>query len=220
MMKNTFKKLITHYNEKGLFNTFSLVAKNLLKRAVSIFYKGIDFDIWTLDLGKVEDSPMNFGNEYGCRHLQMEDLPEIQKRFGELTAKDFETRLKNAKCYIIFNKEGIIGYSWSSENRVEKQGDAPFYFNVEPKEGMIYLYGDFIIPSKRGRGANKRLMQYRLAECKKARLKRGFGLIERRNLPQIRTVKNSGQETGGRLTYRRYLCFVRKNTSILRDFCK
>ena len=68
-----------------------------------------------------------------------EDLPSIQADFGKNVAAKFEKRLDHARGWLIRFRDRNIGYCWGSDGLVEKEGLDPFYLDLKPKKGAIYM---------------------------------------------------------------------------------
>jgi GNAT superfamily N-acetyltransferase len=197
-----------------------LVSQKAVRKTALLFYQNIELDIWVIDLSKIEDYEPRPQDSYRCKYLREEDLVDIESQFGKQTSEDFARRMKLATCYLILEEKEIIGYSWSSVNKVEREGVQRFLFDVHPKNNFVYLYGDFVIPAKRGKGVNRRLMHYRLSEVRKKGFEKGFGLITNINAPQIKIVKTSGLEIVGRAFSRRYLWHVVQSKGALEEYCR
>lgn len=219
-MESTWtKKLREYVEENGVGKMLLWSTAKSLKLMVSFFYQAIDLELWIIDLDEVAEYKERQEHKYRCKHLQKEDLLTIERRFGKAISEDFAKRLGNARGYLIFDGNDMIGYAWSSHSLVKNQGLAPFLFDISPKGDIVYFYNDFIGPEKRGQGANTQLMHYRLFESKKAGFKRALGIIDKHNIPQVRIHRRYGWKVEGHIGYRKYLWLVAKNTSALEKFC-
>jgi len=213
-------QIAQRYTQEGLIRMLFWILVKSIKKIISLFYRNVEFDLWAIELDRINDYENKSGDNYYCKYLREEDLLAIEKRFGKSVSEDFATRIRTATCYLILEGDEIIGYSWSCSHKIKKEGFPPFLFDINPGNSMVYLYDDFVIPEKRGKGANRKLTHYRFSEVKKAGFKKGFGLIEKHNLPQIKIIKGSGFEVMGRIVHRRYLWHVVEDKSALEKLCK
>lgn len=214
------KRVRQHYEEKGLGRTLIWVVLRLAASVASFFYQALDFDLWIIESHDISENECTHDDQYRVRQLQEEGLPEIEKEFGKVVAEDFARRIESASCYIIADQDGIVGYGWFSPNLVKNEGNAPFVFDIWPKKGVMYIYDSFVLPHKRRRGANTRLEQHKLLEAKKAGFRKVLVIVDKDNVAQRKILGRHSMCIDGRISYRRYLWHVVKNTSALEKFCR
>lgn len=221
ILKNNYKRLNGYVEKNGAIKTLRWIMSGSLEFMFNFFYMHRELGIWTFPLDKMQFHNRYEVSEYHCHYLKEDDFPEIERRFGKIILDRFKIRLNHSLGYLISNQKGVIGYAWSSTNMIENEGSAPFFYNVNPRDGYVLLYDAFIRPENRARGAHSVLLDYRFSELKNAGYKKAFGFIEGNNIGSIRAHEKMGCFHVGTVCFKKFLWYtVIKNESDFNKVCK
>jgi len=196
------------------------ILKKAMRKAFKVLYWSHDEEIGVMNLDKYEPIKAGYNKALHCRKLMMEDIELIEKRFGKTVSKKFAARMENSTGYLIFHRDEIAGYVWSSTSLCKNEGVKPFLYDIRPKKDSVYLYDIFILPGKRKTQAGIFLSNYQLLIHKEAGFKMAFTTYGKKHLAMNWISRRLGGEVVGRMTYRRYLWHVIKDTSDLDKVCE
>ena len=219
MGSNVRRKIMQYLKENGLRRTLIWITAKSLKSILQGVYQGVNYELWSISLDRIPDYEETPKEDYHCRHLQREDLWAIEKQFENRILEDFARRMETSTGYLVFDRDKIAGYGWTSNNLIKGEGVAPFLLDIYPKKGNMYFYDDFVIPEKRGKGLNTKLFHYKLSECRKQGFIKEFGLVEKHNLPMKKIHEKFGGKIEGRICFQKYVWRVAKKTSALAKVC-
>ncbi len=227
MRKGLGGRIRDNLEKEGFLRTVGFVAREGVARLVSIFYIRKVFGVWAIDLTGIQEYMETAVESYHCRDLQSEDLPAIESAFASSVREDAHAKMRTSSGYVIFEGRDLIGYGWSTKldvhesgiGAIKNEGMRPILFDVYPKAGVFYIYGEVILPAKRGRGANTRLFHYRLWKGRQAGFKKTFGFVAETNYPQIRILEKFGGVKVGLVEFKKFLWGMVKEGISLDELC-
>jgi GNAT superfamily N-acetyltransferase len=147
-------------------------------------------------------------------------LGKVQEMFGEKVLKNFYKKMNYSDCYLIFNGNEIVGYSWSSNRLCKNEGSEPFFFDINPKNEMFYIFNVFIKPEERRKNFYTILFKFLLEEARKKGFKKGFYFFDGQNVAMRAFAEKYGFQIIGHLKYRRYFSKVIRDIKDLNKFCQ
>jgi CelD/BcsL family acetyltransferase involved in cellulose biosynthesis/GNAT superfamily N-acetyltransferase len=221
LFTNIYLKTKLNFKNKGICSAAKWFILEAFKKIILFFYQSIDLKIWSINLYNMADTMHLEKDNFQYKPLTYDQLQKIEWQFGRKVRDDFENRIeRGSNGFIVTSGDNIVGYSWSTKNPISEQGAGPFLFDLNPSESNVYFYDDYVIPEMRNKGVCSKLMSFRIRANRKNGFTKAFGIIGKSNIPQIKIHQSLGWTVNGKLTYRRYLWLVKKDTSALTQFCK
>jgi GNAT superfamily N-acetyltransferase len=196
------------------------ILQKAIRRTSELAYKSVEMEIWTVHLKNIAEFDLSVRREIMFKRMQYSDQSAVNKAFGGEKGKKLTERLNGNIGYLAYKDEHVVGYAWSTDKIAKAQGIKPFLFDILPRSKVIYFYDDFVIPEMRGKGLNTVLMHYRLSESRKLGFQRAVGIIETKNIPQIKIHQRYGFIVEGRVKFRRICGHTFRDVEDVQDVCK
>lgn len=191
-MQNKKNDLIAKVKEKvvlyGYFQTFVIIIKSLLKKALSVSY-----DRYYLMAQDIDESDICFDTDSDIRKLTIEDYDNSlwEPFFMEGNKKQlYRSRFDNpyADAYGAFIGEDLACSGWILYDTVMVRDR--FFFKSDRHIGL--LFDDYCHPKYRGRGLYKSITKYRLAEMAKNGISKVYVIVLTYNRASINTHTKCG----------------------------
>ena len=214
------KRIKQYLEENGIFKTFLWFTRKLLERIWYTIYRSADYNLAVIRLDTITKHQKKNERDWQCKELQVEDLEDLENRFGKTVSETFAKRIENSTGYLIFDKDEIAGYAWCCYHLLRNEGVKPFLIDLKPKKEMLYMYDFFIRPEKRNKNALTTLLNYILYHSKVAGFKKAFFTFNKRNLAMKSIASKLGFEIDGQISCRRYIGIIVKQTSALEQVCE
>lgn len=198
-----------------------LLARKALRKIVKPFYLCIIDELALCDLSRAPRPPLDRAESpFQCRPLEPTDRPKIEEARGAAQMRDFDQRTaEGSQGHLILEGDRLAGWAWTCHHPKQGEGFDPFYYDVAPPEGHAYIFDVFILPAYRRRGAVTQLMAYLVDWMRQAGYSHAFMTYDARGIAMQRIAAHFGFQSIGRLTWRRFLGFVRRDVSALENLC-
>lgn len=194
--------------------------KTIAKQIIRFFYYPITFRVAISNIGSYQRIQNHREWNLRVTEVGLSDLPKIREVFPEEVAKKFAARIKWSTPYLIENDKETIGYYWASSLPVINEGKAPFFFDIAPKPGVVYVYDGFILDRWRAGGIMTAAVDELFALFKARKVKAAFIMFDKKNRATNRLSEKLGMTVIGSLRYRRFVFFIRRDLSALDTICE
>jgi ribosomal protein S18 acetylase RimI-like enzyme len=190
-----------------------------MRKLISPVYVSITDLVGVNDLRQYDPSKKMAGNTFLVRQIVPGDLDKVRADLGVATANRFSDRLTSSKGYIALDGDLIAGWLWITDKMRPKEGVYPFFYKITPPKGSVYIFDGYTVSAARKRGVMKVLVRHLLFELKQAGVDYAIFTYDHNNIAIERLLQTHGFSTVGTLTYRRYLWWVKQDTSGLENIC-
>lgn len=185
-IKLKFERLYSLNNYTGIKDISKIIINHIFSYFIAIGY------IYKGQLSDIKYIPKNQDFEFRIMNKFDLDIMQInyQKEFNEKRYLDILSKLNtiNVDGFIVKNKEDIFGYFFleygKSESELERK-----YLNFK-KNG--YIFGDYIFERYRGKKIQQYSIYKRLMILKDKKYETATCLIERNNIPSIKSYEKFG----------------------------
>lgn len=188
------------------------------KKSFRLLFRRIDDCLVLLDMANYRplatDCPFKIGT------ISKGDIASLSKSVSEKKLNAFHANLESSTGYIAVDDGKILGYHWATAKQRQREGAAPFFYPIVPKNETVYMYDGFVFPDGRRKGT----MRYLMAHAVEQEREKGFRFAFYTHNIQTKAMAKIAEELGfkriGVLRYRRIFGFTRTDISALEETCK
>ena len=193
------------------------VLQILLSKFFRLFYYSTVHDLAVLDLSKFRPRTNASSNNLFSSRLEEKDLTILAKQFGAKFVGKYHKLKDRATCIIGYSQKEPVGYQWYTSHPKEKEGVRPLLYDICPKKDSVYIFGAYALENKRHFFLVKSLFAGVLEDIKKTGYKQAITTTSI-DTPGVKVMlARFGFQYIGQLKYRRWLFFVSKDISALKE---
>ena len=204
----------------SLVQTFLKALRNQAKKLASFFFDRAQKSITFLELDHLQIPVESPKPHFECRPLKEGDLKFVEEAFGFSGAQHFEIKMKVATCYGGFENGVLVGYTWFCHGLCRREGSYPFFYDIEPKNGFLYISGSYMVPGKRNRKLARMIGDFALCEAKKAGYRAVFSTYDVKNIPIRLLASRYGFKVIGQISFRRFFGGIGSDLEDLKKVCQ
>jgi len=189
MLKNIklkFERFYSLNNQKGFKKLLKIIINHIFEQFIAIGY------IYKAELSDLKYVPENKDFEFRIINEFDLDIMQInyQKEFNEKIYLDLLSKLNTPKVdgFIVKNGEDICGYFFLAYGRSESELEKK-YFNVK-KNG--YIFSEYVFEKHRCKKIHQYSVYKRLCILKEKKYETATCIIERNNIPSIKSFEKLG----------------------------